>query len=114
MCYCNFMSANPAPTLQRSLGLAAVVALGINGVIGQGIFLLPGKAAKLLGPASLLSIVLGAILCFLIALCFAEVGSRFRSTGGAYIYAREAFGDFVGFEVGWMTCCVALVHGSAS
>ncbi len=104
---------NDPTSLKRSLGLGAVIALGINGVIGQGIFLLPGLAAGLLGPASLLGIVFGAILCFLIALCFAEVGSRFSATGGAYIYAREAFGDFVGFEVGWMTCCVAVISWAA-
>ena len=37
-----------------------------------------------------------------IALCFAEVGSRFDRTGGPYLPARAAFGRFVGFEVGWM------------
>jgi len=100
-------------SLKRSLSLSAVVALGINGVIGQGIFLLPGLAAGLMGPASLVGVVLGAGLCFLIALCFAEVGSRFSDTGGAYVYAREAFGDFVGFEVGWMTCCVAVISWAA-
>jgi len=100
-------------TLKRSLGLGAVVALGINGVIGQGIFLLPGKAAGLMGPASLAGIGIAAVLCCLIAVCFAEVGSRFSSTGGAYVYAREAFGDFVGFEVGWMTCCVAVISWAA-
>ena len=38
----------------------------------------------------------------LVALCFAEVGSRFERTGGPYLYTRAAFGRFVGFEVGWM------------
>ena len=38
----------------------------------------------------------------LIILCFAEVGSRFDETGGPYIYAREAFGPTVAFEVGWL------------
>ena len=102
-----------SPALKRSLGLGAVIALGINGVIGQGIFLLPGKAAGLMGPASLVGIGIAAVLCLLIALCFAEVGSRFSSTGGAYVYAREAFGDFIGFEVGWMTCCVAVISWAA-
>ena len=37
-----------------------------------------------------------------VALCFAEVGSRFESTGGPIGPARVAFGRFVGFEVGWM------------
>jgi len=101
------------PSLKRSLGLATVVSLGINGVIGQGIFLLPGKAAGMMGPAAGLALLLGGILCFLIALCFAEVATRFDSTGGAYVYTREAFGDFVGFEVGWMTCCVGIISWAA-
>jgi len=37
-----------------------------------------------------------------VALCFAEVGSRFEGTGGPYLYTRAAFGRFVAFEVGWM------------
>lgn len=99
--------------LKRSLGLPDVVALGINGVIGQGIFLLPGLAAALMGPASLTALALAGFLSCLIALCFAEVGSHFDKTGGAYVYAREAFGDFVGFEVGWLTCCVAVISWAA-
>jgi amino acid transporter len=100
-------------SLKRSLGLATVVSLGINGVIGQGIFLLPGKAAGMMGPSAGLALLMGGVLCFLIALCFAEVSARFDATGGAYVYAREAFGDFVGFEVGWMTCCVAIISWAA-
>ena len=87
--------------------------LGLNGVIGSGVFFMPGSGAALMGPAVLLALVIGGLLCFLISLCFAEVGGRFRSTGGAYLYAREAFGDFVGFEVGWMTCCVAVISWAA-
>ena len=100
-------------SLKRSLGLATVVSLGINGVIGQGIFLLPGKAAGMMGPSAGVALLLGGILCFLIALCFAEVSSRFDTTGGAYVYTREAFGDFVGFEVGWMTLCVGIISWAA-
>ncbi len=77
-------SSNSHAQLKRSLTLFAVVCLGINGVIGQGIFLLPGKAAERMGPSALWCLVIGAILCFCIALCFAEVGSRFKGTGGAY------------------------------
>ena len=107
------MTDTPSTGLKRSLGLATVVSLGINGVIGQGIFLLPGKAAAQMGPSAILALMMGGLLCFMIALCFAEVSSRFDSTGGAYVYAREAFGDFVGFEVGWMTCCVAIISWAA-
>jgi APA family basic amino acid/polyamine antiporter len=107
------MSDAPTPSLQRSLSLTDVIALGINGVVGQGIFLLPGMAAAMMGPACLVAIVAAGALCLLLALCFAEVGSRYQTTGGAYVYAREAFGDFIGFEVGWMTCCVAVIAWAA-
>jgi amino acid transporter len=107
------MNNSNQPGLKRSLSLMTVIALGINGVIGQGIFLLPGKAAGLLGPASLVALLIGGLLCFLIALCFAEVASRFDETGGAYVYAKRAYGDFIGFEVGWMTCCVAVISWAA-
>ena len=107
------MTQTTQPGLKRSLSLFAVIALEINGVIGQGIFLLPGKAAGLLGPASLVALIIGGVLSFLIALCFAEVASRFDETGGAYVYAKEAYGDFIGFEVGWMTCCVAVISWAA-
>jgi amino acid transporter len=100
---------NDKAQLRRSLTLFTVVCLGLNGVIGQGIFLLPGKAAEKMGPAALIGLLIGGLLCFCIALCFAEVGSRVKGTGGAYLYARKAFGEFVGFEVGWMTCCVAVI-----
>jgi amino acid transporter len=106
--------------LKRSLSLIDVVALGINGVIGTGIFLLPGIAAGIMGPASMLTLLFAALLSFLIALCFAEVGSQFRGTGGAYLYALRTFGDAPGFFVGWMVLVVtvtswaAMVNGLAS
>jgi amino acid transporter len=80
-----------------------VVALAINSVIGSGIFLLPGTAAALLGVWSLPAVLLAAAAVLLIVLCFAEASSRFDEPGGAYVYARAAFGDLIGFEVGWMT-----------
>jgi basic amino acid/polyamine antiporter, APA family len=46
--------------------------------------------------------VLVGLLSLSVALCFAEASSRFEGTGGAYLYTRVAFGDFVGFEIGWM------------
>jgi len=107
------VSGPDAPGLKRSLNQLDVMALGVNAVIGQGIFLLPGLAAALLGPAALVALLMAAAIAFLIALCFAEVGSRFKTTGGAYAYARETFGNFVGFEVGWMLCCVGIISWAA-
>ena len=90
-------------TLRRVLGKWDLTALGVNQVIGSGIFVLPATVALLVGQASspLVWIVAAAVNA-LIILCFAEAGSRFREAGGPYLYAREAFGPFVGFEVAWM------------
>tara|TARA_R110002096_G_scaffold239101_3_gene430799 strand:+ start:10428 stop:11747 length:1320 start_codon:yes stop_codon:yes gene_type:complete len=99
--------------LKRTLSLTDVVALGLNGVIGTGIFLLPGKAAGLMGPASIITLLFAALLSLLIALCFAEVGSKFRGTGGAYLYALRTFGDTTGFFVGWMVLMVTLTSWAA-
>lgn len=88
--------------LRRALGRWDLTAIGINQVIGSAIFLLPADVARLVGawgPAAFAAVGLASLS---IALCFAEVGSRFEKTGGPYLPAREAFGRFVGFEVGWM------------
>jgi len=74
----------------------------INAVIGSGVFLLPTETFKLLGPFSLWAPLIFAIPVFIIVLCFAEAASHFSETGGPYLYVRTAFGDFLGFETGWM------------
>ena len=94
--------------LVRAIGRWDLVAVAINGIIGAGIFGLPSKAYALIGSYSLLAFVACAILLVLIILCFAEVGSRFKDTGGPYLYARQAFGSVVGFEVGWLIWLVRI------
>jgi APA family basic amino acid/polyamine antiporter len=74
----------------------------LNGVIGAGVFLLPHESYVILGPFSLWAPLLFAIPVFILALCFAEASSHFDQPGGAYLYARAAFGSFIGFETGWM------------
>jgi basic amino acid/polyamine antiporter, APA family len=83
----------------RRLDLVGVV---INSMIGAGIFVLPAQAFGLIGTYSLIAFGVCALVVVLIILCFAEVSSRFTETGGPYIYAREAFGPAVGFQVGWL------------
>jgi amino acid transporter len=91
------------PTLRRVISRGQAVALSVNSVIGSGIFLLPGTAAALLGFASLPAMAIAALAVALIVLCFAEAASRFDEPGASYLYTRAAFGDLIGFEVGWMT-----------
>src|SRR5688572_31787462 len=92
------------PHLLRVISRWEIVALSVNDVIGSGVYLiLPVAAATLLGPASVWAILGAGLAVFLLVLCFAEAGSLFDKAGGAYVYTRAAFGDFVGFQVGWMT-----------
>src|SRR5688500_1154022 len=94
--------APDAPALRRELGRWDLTAIGVNQVIGSAIFLLPADVARQIGPWGPLAFLLVGVASLLIALCFAEVGSRFDRTGGPYLPARAAYGRFVGFEVGWM------------
>jgi amino acid transporter len=97
----------------RKLTLVDLLCLGVNAIVGSGIFLLPGKLAGLLGPASVLAFAVTGLLSALIALSFAEVSSRFDRSGGPYVYAREAFGGPTGYVVGW-TCWAAAVMSWAA
>ncbi|HZF39563.1 MAG TPA: amino acid permease [Blastocatellia bacterium] len=100
--------------LVRGIRRWDVVAVAINAVIGGGIFGLPSKVYALIGPYSLVAFAACALVVALIVLCFAEVGSRFSETGGPYLYAREAFGSVVGFEVGWLVWLMRLTAFAAN
>ncbi|HEX5581597.1 MAG TPA: APC family permease [Gemmatimonadaceae bacterium] len=91
------------PTLIRAVSRWQLVGLSINDVVGSGVYLLPAAAAALLGPTSVWAVVLAGIAVAVLVFCFAEAASHFDEPGGGYLYTREAFGRFVGFEVGWMT-----------
>jgi amino acid transporter len=88
--------------LRRALGRWDLTAIGINQVIGGAIFLMPSQVAAVIGGWSPIAVGAMGVASLCVALCLAELGSRFDGTGGLYLYARAAFGDFVGFEVGWM------------
>lgn len=93
---------NKAEGLIRGIRRWDLTAIAINTIIGTGIFLLPARAAGLIGNYSIFAFIACALIVALIVVCFAEVSSRFEATGGMYLYAREAFGSAVGFEVGWL------------
>jgi len=84
------------------MGRWTLVAVTVNGIVGSGIFGLPSKVHALIGSWALLAYVVCAAFIACIALCFAEVSSRFTGTGGPYLYAERAFGPTVGFLTGWV------------
>lgn len=94
-------------------GLLSIILLGVNAIIGSGIFLLPGSTFAAAGTSSLFIYIAVAVMAMLIAFCFAEVGGMFNQNGGAYVYVKEAYGDFAGFEVGVMKWVVQLIAQAA-
>ena len=100
--------------LVRAIGRWSLAALVVNCIIGSGIFGLPSVLAELLGRTSVLAVVLAAAAMGIIMACFAEVSSRFAQTGGPYLYAREAFGRFMGIQVGWLVWFVRLTASAAN
>jgi amino acid transporter len=100
--------------LVRGLSRFDLTAIAINTIIGAGIFGLPSKVTALIGNYSLLAFVACAVIVAFIVLCFAEVASRFQNTGGMYLYAKEAFGGVVGFEVGWLYWIVRITTFAAN
>src|SRR5690606_17082779 len=101
------------PALRRAVGRWQLFGLSINDVVGSGIYLLPAAAAALLGPASLCGILLAGLAVSLLVLCYAQAASYFDTPGGSYLYAREAFGPLVGFEVGWMLVITRIASAAA-
>jgi APA family basic amino acid/polyamine antiporter len=95
--------------LPRKLSLADSVAIVIGIVIGGGIFLVPNLVARNLGSVAMIVAVwsFAGIVSFFGALACAELGAAFPSTGGQYVYLREAYGPMVGFLCGWSMFTVA-------
>ncbi|MDQ3129495.1 MAG: APC family permease [Acidobacteriota bacterium] len=100
--------------LVRGISRWDLTAIAINTIIGAGIFGLPAKVFAQIGSYSLFAFVACAVIVGFIVLCFAEVASRFSETGGMYLYAREAFGAVVGFEVGWLYWIVRVTTFAAN
>jgi basic amino acid/polyamine antiporter, APA family len=88
--------------LKRTLSALNLVALGIGGIIGAGIFVLTGHAAAAnAGPAVALSFLLGAVACAFAGLCYAEMSSAVPVSGSAYTYAYATLGELVAWIIGW-------------
>ncbi len=97
------MSAAPAPTLRRQLGLWSAIAVLVGSTIGSGIFRSPaGIAQKLPGPFPLMMVwVAGGVVALCGALTVAEIAGVHPKTGGLYVYIREGWGRLPAFLFGW-------------
>jgi basic amino acid/polyamine antiporter, APA family len=100
--------------LVRAIGRWSLLALMLNSIVGSGIFGLPAAIAAKTGRQSPLVFLIAALGMGVIYACISEVGSRFRTTGGPYIYARVAFGRFIGIQVGWLNWLSRLASSAAN
>ena len=95
-------AAADAVSLERSLGLFTLVSLGIGAIVGAGIFVITGQvAANHTGPSIVLSLILAALGCTCVGLCYAEFASLIPVAGSAYTYAYATLGEIFAWIIGW-------------
>ena len=99
--------------MKAGIGFPSVVLLGVNGVIGGGLFLLPSTMYKQGGQLVLLAIALAGIAATLIAMHYAVMSSRIDEDGGAWVYTLKALGHYPGFLVGWFGWLFGVITISA-
>src|SRR5213083_2527187 len=88
--------------LRRVLGPVTLNALGIGAVIGAGIFVATGAAARdVAGPALMVSYTMAGVTCIFAALCYAEFASMAPVAGSAYTYAYTTMGELFAWIIGW-------------
>ena len=88
--------------LKRALGPVTLTALGVGAVIGAGIFVATGAAAKTVaGPALMVSYMVAGVTCIFAALCYAEFASMAPVAGSAYTYAYTTMGELFAWIIGW-------------
>jgi amino acid transporter len=91
------------------LSPVAIYLLGINSIIGSGIFLLSGKIYQEAGLMSLGAILLAGLSVSVIAFSYANMSKIYSKNGGAFVYVKETFGRFPGFVVGMVTWILGTV-----
>lgn len=87
--------------LKPTLSWWHLVALGVGGVVGTGIYTLVGVGANLAGPAVILSFLIAGAICVCAALSYAEVAAMIPTSGSAYTYTYVSMGEVFAWVVGW-------------
>lgn len=99
------------PTNKKKMTFISIYFLGINAIVGSGAFLLPQQIYKNIGVMSILVLFTAAVTVSMVALCYADLSSRFSGSGAAWLYSYNAFGKFTGFQIGlfsWFLGCLTL------
>jgi basic amino acid/polyamine antiporter, APA family len=99
--------------VRRVLGSFDLTCIGVNAIVGSGIYLFPGNLSATLGSGSIGAWALTGLLCLPLALTFAVLGAKEERTGGPVRYAELAFGRSVSFLVGWSAWVTSVVSWAA-
>ena len=102
-----------APGLKKEITLRHAVSLYISSVLGSGVLVLPGLAARIAGPASLAAWVALSLASYPFAWTFATLSARRPESGGVYAFARESFGLPVAAVAGWLFALWFITGGPA-
>ena len=85
----------------RTIGLFGATTIGVGALMGAGIYVLIGEAAKTAGPSLILTYLLCGLMAFATTLMYAELARIIPRSGGGYTYAYDALGSIGGFTTGW-------------
>src|SRR3989449_3203454 len=99
--------------LRKAITLRYAVALYVSSVLGSGVLVLPGLAAQLAGPGSLLAWVLLSVVSYPFAYTFASLSARKPEAGGIYSFTKESFGLRVATVTGWLFALWFITGGPA-
>src|SRR6201990_3245045 len=95
------VSTPEPPALQRRLGTADAVTIGLGSMIGAGIFVALAPAAAVAGSGLLIGLAVAAIVAYCNATSSARLAALYPESGGTYVYGRARLGQFWGYTAGW-------------
>jgi basic amino acid/polyamine antiporter, APA family len=108
------MSTNPGSNgavLRRDLRLVDAVAIGLGAIIGAGLFVVTGVAARVAGPAFVVGLLVAGVAAACNALSSAQLAAAYPRSGGTYEYGYEVLSPRFGFAAGWLFLVSKLAAG---
>src|SRR5438128_1893927 len=107
-------SAGSPPALRRVITLSHAVAIYVSSLLGSGIFVIPGLAARIAGPASIVSWALLSLASYPFAYTFAKLSAKRPESGGIYAFARDGIGLSAGAATAWLFLAWAVLGAPAA
>src|SRR3989454_608383 len=106
--------AGSPPALRRVITLRHAVAIYVSSLLGSGIFVIPGLAARIAGPASIVSWMLLSLASYPFAYTFAKLSAKRPESGGIYAFARDGIGLSAGAATAWLFLAWAVLGAPAA